>query len=241
MSTLVLVHGAWHGGWCWRHLATLLRAAGHQVHNPTLTGLGERSHLRTPLETGVGLDTHIQDVANVLEYEDLRDVVLVGHSYAGMVITGVADRVADRIRHLVYLDAFVPADGQSLFDISRPERREIFREQARQHRGLIPSPPPQLFGVTDPPAVDWVAARLGPQPVHTFEQPLTLRSDPAAAALPRTYLYCLRGPLVPIFEPFAARARTDPGWGYQELITAHDAMITTPHALTAALSAEELL
>jgi pimeloyl-ACP methyl ester carboxylesterase len=241
MSTLVLVHGAWHGGWCWRHLAPLLRAAGHEVHHPTLTGLGERSHLRTPLETGVGLDTHIQDVANVLEYEDLREVVLVGHSYAGMVITGVADRAAERIRHLVYLDAFVPAEKQSLFDISRPESREIFREQARQHGGLIPSPPPQLFGVTDLPAVDWVAARLGPQPVRTFEQPLTLRSDPAAAALPRTYLYCTRGPLVPIFEPFAARVRTDPGWSYRELTTGHDAMITAPHALTAALSTEELL
>jgi pimeloyl-ACP methyl ester carboxylesterase len=110
MSTLVLVHGAWHGGWCWRHLATLLRAAGHQVHNPTLTGLGERSHLRTPLETGVGLDTHIQDVANVLEYEDLRDVVLVGHSYAGMVISeaGVDPKVAG----LVYVAARAPDAGE---------------------------------------------------------------------------------------------------------------------------------
>lgn len=246
MSTLVLVHGAWHGGWCWRHLAPVLRAAGHDVHHPTLTGLGERSHLRAPLGTSVGLDTHIQDVANVLEYEDLREVVLVGHSYAGMVITGVADRAADRIRHLVYLDAFVPTHGQSLFDISRPERREMFQEQARQHDGLIPSPPPQAFGVTDTPAADWVAARLDPQPVRTFEQPLTLRSDPEAAASPhtylhRTYLHCTQGPTVPTFEPFAAHARTAPGWDYRELRTVHDAMITAPHQIAAALSAGELL
>jgi pimeloyl-ACP methyl ester carboxylesterase len=235
MNTFVLVHGAWHGGWCWRHLVPLLRARGHEVHHPTLTGLGERSHLRGPVGTGLGLDTHVEDVLAVLEYEDLREVVLVGHSYGGMVVTGVADRAADRLQHLVYLDAWLPHDGESLFDLMRPERRDSFRERARQHGGLVPSPPPQLFGVTAPPTVDWLAARLGPQPVRTFEQPLVLRSPPEVISLPRTYIRCTEGPLVSIFDPFAARARATSGWRYEELRTGHDAMVTAPHELASAL------
>jgi pimeloyl-ACP methyl ester carboxylesterase len=235
MSVLVLVHGAWHGGWCWRHVVPLLRARGHEVHHPTLTGLGERSHLREPVGTGWDLDTHVQDIVAVLEYEDLREVVLVGHSYGGVVITGVADRAAHRLQQLVYLDAWLPSDGESLFDVMRPERRELFRERARRHGGLVPSPPPQLFGVTASPTVDWLAARLVPQPVRTFEQPLVLRSSPEVISLPRTYLCCTEGPLVPTFEPFAARARSTSGWRYRELRTGHDAMVTAPHELAAAL------
>src|SRR5713101_2147973 len=110
-KTFVLVHGAWHGGWCWRRVSDRLRKAGHQVFTPTLTGLGERSHLARP---DIGIDTHIEDVAKVFELEDLNDVILVGHSYGGMIITGAAEKVVDRLRHLVYLDAMVPQDGQTV-------------------------------------------------------------------------------------------------------------------------------
>ena len=128
MAMFLLIHGAWHGGWCWKKVTPLLRAAGHEVCTPTLTGLGERAHL---LSAEVTLDTHVQDVVGVLEYEDLRDVVLVGHSYGGMVITGVVDRAADRLAHLVYLDAFVPQDGQALADLVDSTLYTTLEEQAR--------------------------------------------------------------------------------------------------------------
>src|SRR5262249_14497470 len=128
MITYVLVHGAWHGGWCWKKVTPLLRASGYAVFTPTLTGLGERSHLLSP---EVSLHTHIQDVVAVVEYEDLREVMLVGHSYGGMVITGVAERVPARLSQLVYLDAFVPEHGQALLDLHSPDERARFQELAR--------------------------------------------------------------------------------------------------------------
>ena len=123
--TFVLVHGAWHGGWCWRFVRDLLEKSGHRVHAPSLTGLGERKHLARP---DIDLDTHIADIVSLLEMEDLSDVVLVGHSYGGMVITGVADRAPERIGRLVYLDAFVPEDGKCTLDYVVPERAARMRE-----------------------------------------------------------------------------------------------------------------
>ena len=128
MVTFVLVHPAWLGGWCWRKVTPLLRARGHEVFTPTLTGLGERSHLA---KRDIGLETHIQDVVNVLEYEDLSRVILVANSSGGVVITGVADRLPERIARLVYVDAFVPEDGQSLLDIIPPERRPVMESLVR--------------------------------------------------------------------------------------------------------------
>src|SRR3954471_5708155 len=150
--TFLLVHGAWHGGWCWRKLTPLLRAAGHQVLTPTLTGLGDRAHL---LSAEVDLTTHIQDVSAVLEYEDLRDVVLVGHSYAGMVIAGVAEKARARLEQLVYLDAFLPEDGKAVKDFAplNPTRDDGWRVP-------VPGAPPR-FGVTDNRDVLWMEARLG--------------------------------------------------------------------------------
>lgn len=229
MKTFVLVHGGWHGGWCWREVLPLLRAAGHTVWAPTLTGLGERAHLLRP---EIDLALHIQDVVGMLAYEDLSEVILVGHSYAGMVIAGVADQAADRMAHLVYLDAFVPTDGQSLFDILRPERRELYREDART-RGdgwLVPPPPPQALGVTDEAQAHWLAGKLTVQPLRTFEQPMRLTNS-AAAALPRTFIHCTSGPLAPSFAPFAARGQSEPGWRFHELATGHDAMLTAPGEL----------
>jgi len=232
-NAFVLVHGGWHGAWCWRRVAQLLRAAGHAVYTPTLTGLGERTHL---LDPRVGLDTHVRDVTGLLESEDLREVILAGHSYGGMVIAGTADRIADRLAHLVYLDAFVPEDGQSLFDLLPPERRDLYRQAAREHGEgwRVPPPPPQALGVTDEARADWLAAMLTPQPLWTFEQPVRL-TNPARATLPRTYVHCTAGPLVPSFAPFANRARAAPGWGYRELATGHDAMLTAPGELAEVL------
>src|SRR5919202_1722005 len=127
-TTFVLVHGAWHGGWCCRRLIPLLRDAGHEVYAPTLTGLGERSHLLSP---AIDLETHVRDVTGVLEYEELTGVVLVGHSYGGMVITGVAEDAAPRLAHLVYLDAFLPRDGECLMDLFSSRAREATLQRVR--------------------------------------------------------------------------------------------------------------
>jgi pimeloyl-ACP methyl ester carboxylesterase len=158
MATYVLVHGGAHGGWCYRYVATILRSAGHDVHTPTLTGLGERP----PARPGIDLDTHITDVVAVLHYEDLRDVILVGHSYGGMVITGVADRALDRIGHLVYLDAATPVNGESLAELAAPLMNAA-RRQARVVDGvelvLYPGTEPlPNYGVTDPDDIAWMGA-----------------------------------------------------------------------------------
>jgi pimeloyl-ACP methyl ester carboxylesterase len=229
MAIFVLVHGAWHGGWCWSRVAPLLRGAGHQVYAPTLTGLGEGADPPTP---AVGLDTHVRDVLELLASQDLAEVVLVGHSYAGMVITAVADRVAERLAHLVYLDAFVPEDGQCVLDLVTPERAELFREQARTMGDgwLVPALPLEAWGVTDPTDVQWATRRILPQPLGTLEQPLRL-SGGSAASLPRTYISTDHL----TFQRFAERARTEHGWRTRHLATGHDAMITRPRELAALL------
>ena len=178
MATYVLVHGGGHGGWCYQRVARLLRSAGHEVYTPTLTGLGERAHL---LSGGVDLDLHIRDVVAVLEFEDLRDVILVGHSYGGMVITGVADRAADRIGRLVFLDAANPVNGQSLVDVAGPVI-EMVRPLGTTVDGvelvLLPSPDAgRLYGVTDEADLAWMADRLTGHPWTCFEQPLTLTHE----------------------------------------------------------------
>jgi pimeloyl-ACP methyl ester carboxylesterase len=239
VATFVLVHGGWHGGWCWRDIAPTLRAAGHDVYAPTLTGLGARAHLLDVLGPRLDLETHVADVVGVLEYEDVRDAVLVGHSYGGMVIAGAADRAADRVSQLIYLDAFVPADGQSLFDLLSPERRAYFQERARDggDGSRVPPPSPAALGVTDETQARWLAARLTAQPLRTFEQPIVLTGASPATSLPRTYVHCTVSPTAASFAPFAAKARDAPDWRYQELPTAHDAMVTEPAAVAEVLLA----
>jgi pimeloyl-ACP methyl ester carboxylesterase len=230
VATFVLVHGAWHGGWCWRRVTPLLRAAGHEAFAPTLTGLGERAHL---ISAAVNLDTHVQDVLAVLKCEDLTHVILVGHSYGGMVITVVADRAPERLSHLVYLDAFVPRDGQSLYDFVPPERRAMYDQSAStQGEGFrLPPLPLEYFGLTVEADVRWAAPRLVPQPLGTFTQPARLTRP--AQALPRTYIACLQhtGP----FKQFYERAQTEPGWRFRGLDAVHDVMITAPRDLVALL------
>jgi pimeloyl-ACP methyl ester carboxylesterase len=228
MATFVLVHGAWHGGWCWKKLTPLLRRAGHDVFTPTLTGLGERSHLLAP---DIGLNTHIRDIVAVLEYEDLRGVVLVGHSSGGMVITAVADQVPDRLAHLVYLDGFLPSDGQAVFDIVTPDARASFEEQARAEGDgwRVPSFPLSRWGVTEDADVHWMSPRVGPQPIKHFTEPVQLSSS-RPHGFARTYISCTGG-TAPHFESIAKKVKADPGWRYRELQTGHDAMVTEPDRL----------
>src|SRR6185369_3372603 len=194
------------------------------------TGLGERSHLATP---DVDLNTHIQDVVNVLTYEDLRQVILVGHSYGGMVITGVSERVADRLAHAVYLDAFVPQHGQALADLVAPQFRDEVQQQAQAAGGLLPPFPVEQYGVFAEADVRWVGPKLVPHPFKAMITPVQLTSA-AAAALPRTYIYC-HTPAMGFFEPFAERTKAGKGWRYHELATGHDAMVTLPRELTSLL------
>jgi pimeloyl-ACP methyl ester carboxylesterase len=227
MATFVLVHGAWHGGWCWKKVAPLLRAVGHDVYTPTLTGLGERVHLASP---DICLTTHIQDVVNVLAYEDLREVILVGHSYGGMVITGVADHLPERLAHLVYLDAFVPRDGECLLDLFPETARKDTLARARREGDGWRSPPQheeQPFGVTAPADCAWVSGKLTPHPVKSWTEPVR-RANPVALALPRTFIECTA---TGWFRSFAERARSEAGWTYRELPTGHDAMVTMPQEL----------
>jgi pimeloyl-ACP methyl ester carboxylesterase len=225
MATFVVVHGAWGGAWSWNKLVIpMLRAKGHEVYPVTLTGLGERIHLATP---EVDLDTHVQDVVNVLFYEDLREVTLVGHSYGGMVITGVADRVPERLRQLVYLDAAVPADGQALADQFGPERRrEVIERAEREGDGwrLPPGPVP-----ADQPAeiTEWARPRRAPQPLKTFTQPLRLSRG--ETSLPRAFVNCALGQAPD--SPQARRAaglKSDARWRYYELQTGHNLHYSAP-------------
>jgi pimeloyl-ACP methyl ester carboxylesterase len=222
-SPIVLVHGAWHGAWCWRRVVPLLQAAGHAVFAPTLTGLADRAHL---LNREIDLDTHIADVIGVLASEELSDVVLVGHSYAGAVITGVADRVAPRLRSLVYLDAFLPANGKRVVDYINPARREA-TIKAGEASGYVDPPDAALFGLV--PGTDdmaWVTRRMTRHPFGTMAQPLRLQND-GGATLRRTYIHCTK-PGTGSFDQFADLLRNDLQWTFHEFKTGHDCMVLQP-------------
>ncbi len=223
--TFLLVHGAWHGGWCWEKVAKRLRAIDHEVFTPTLTGLGERAHLLAP---DIDLTTHIEDVLGVMEYEDLRDVVLVGHSYGGMVIAGVADRAPSRVAMLVYLDAFFPEGGMALRDyLPGDALDEMVNSQGDGWR--LPSPwDAKDFGITDEEVAAWANARIGDQPYKTFTQPLELAgNDQIRGAYIRTSQ--------DRYVSHAARAK-EHGFDYFELFTAgHNSMLTQPAELVALL------
>ena len=222
--TFVLVHGAWHGGWCWRHVLPLLRKENHEAHAPTLTGLGDRAHLAHP---DINLETHIRDVQMLIEAEELNEVVLVGHSYAGMVITGVADRIGERIRRLVYLDAFVPENGKALVDYAGAERAARQRSDAAQG-GTVGPMPASALGLTRPEDIDWATRRQVRHPFGTMTQPLTLANEAAFARLPKSFVNCHSA--TGTFDQFVAKIRNDPAWQYLELNTGHDAMIIDPQA-----------
>jgi len=228
MATFVLVHGSCHGGWCWKKVTPLLRKYGHDVYTPTLTGLGERSHL---VSRNIGLDTNIFDIIQVLEYEDLSEVTLVGHSYRGLVIGGVAEVIPERIKHLVYLDAYIPQDNKSAFDII-PGLETIYKERALTERGrkwLVASYEPEEFGVTNRVDINWMKTRLSPMPWHTHDQPIRI-TNPKAKRLPKSYISCTE------FGDSQFKAqKSQEDWDYHELKTGHDAMITVPDKLAAQL------
>jgi pimeloyl-ACP methyl ester carboxylesterase len=233
MATFVLVHGGWHGGWCWQKVIPLLEAAGHAVYAPTLTGLAERA---SELSPEVGLDTHIQDIVGLLVGKDLHGVVLVGHSYGGMVITGVVDQAPERIAHLVYLDTFVPRDGESMVDVS-PVVIWLLRKQAQGDGWRIPSHGD--YGVTTEPDRSWVLRSVTPQPLKTLEQPLHLKNPAIVSTKPRTHIECTgRGDVFSRLRPLMRRLLapralppTEAGWRLRQLPTGHDAMITMPREL----------
>jgi pimeloyl-ACP methyl ester carboxylesterase len=229
MATFVIVHGAWSGGHAWRWVRPLLRSAGHEVFTPALTGLGERSHLASAL---VDLETHVRDVVAVLEYEDLREVVLVGHSYGGMVISGVADRVPERLGLLVYLDAEVPMDGQSELDLLPAQERAGYEEAARSkgQGWQIPPPLPEPLPDDLDPRVRWAMLRMVSQPLATFAQPLRL-SNPAGPKVARAYVLCTQGKEDQVLPGYVQRARSDPGWRFVELAAGHSAHVTAPQEL----------
>ncbi|MBW0106829.1 alpha/beta hydrolase family protein [Pseudonocardia sp. KRD291] len=229
MSTFVLLHGAWHGGWVWQRVAPTLRAAGHEVLAPTLTGVSDRAHLLTPQ---VGLSTHVQDVVALLEAHDARDVVLVGHSYAGQVVTGVADRVPDRVSRRIHLDAFVGDDGEAAIDLLPDTVAGHYRESVAGpgFGWLIPVRSLAKLGVTDPADVDWLTPRLTPHPWLTYTEPLRLsgRGD----TVPATFVECVDW--MRVFTPHARRAAAR-GWPVHEIATGHEAMVTAPDQLAALL------
>ena len=228
----VLVHGAWHGGWCWRHVAARLRARGHQVYTPTMTGLGERAHL---LDSNTGLSTCIADIAAVIDAEELQHVVLVGHSFAGPVITGVADRMPERLKQLVYLDALVVQHGQSALSLFSAEVQQE-RSRTMDQQGLrMAIPSPEKFGVIDPAQQAWLMRRLTPHPLKAYTEPLMLQ-HPVGNGLPKTYI-AVTDPWYPPLAALRDWVRAQPDWQWRELAAGHDAMVTSPEALADLLEA----
>ncbi len=233
MATFVLVHGAWHGGWCYKRVARLLRGTGHEVYTPTLTGLGERAHL---MDRSIDLDTHVADVVGVLRWEELKDVVLCGHSYGGMVISGVAEKAAERIRSLVFLDAFVPESGKSLFDYLPPEAAGGMRTDAAQNgEGYKVAPmPAERFNVN---AADraWVNAMCVKQPIDTFTQGVKLTGARERVAK-RTFIQA-KGYETSPFGQFAEKLGGNPAWRVLSVPCGHDVMVDRPQELADALIA----
>ncbi|MCK1721025.1 alpha/beta hydrolase [Bradyrhizobium sp. 141] len=227
-KTFLLCHGAWSAGWAWKKMHPLMAKAGHRLVAPTYTGLGERAHLASP---SIDLETHIQDILNVIRFEDLNDIVLLGHSYGGMVATGVADRARERVTQLIYLDAFVPRSGQSLFDLHEGGR-EPMRKAASSGDGyrVPPNPPPPDTPQAD---LDWLNARRVDMPIKCFET--SLRLAHGEPSMPRSYIYCTRIPPGDAFGQFATRTKSEEGWRYFELDASHAPNVTAPEALMAVL------
>lgn len=224
--TFVLVHGAWHGGWCWRRVADRLVAKGHRVFTPTLTGLGERSHL---LSRDISLDTHITDVVNVFKWEDLENVVLCGHSYGGWPISGVAEQVFPHISSIVYLDAFLPKDGQKVLDTNSPERRRSVLEGISKGEIARSGPSAAAFGV-NPQDQKWVDEKMTPQPIGVSVQPLRLTG--ARDRIPKKAYVRARKYAQPDFDRWYNECANDPTWKVFDLACGHDAMIDMPQEVT---------
>lgn len=231
--TFVLVHGAWHGGWCWSRVAERLRALGHRVYTPTQTGVGERSHL---LATNITLQTFVDDIASVIRWEDLSNVTLVGHSFGGLSITGVADIMPERLRNLVYLDAFILGHGVSTFDTlpaAMIDRMRAVAHDAPTPAPSVPAPKPTSLGLGNPDDIAFVAGRLTPQPLSVYETALTL-NNPVGNNLPCTYVHCTEPSFAGV-ESSREWVKANTNWAWAELKTGHDAMVSDPDAVTSLL------
>ncbi len=235
MANFVLVHGAWHGGWCWQRVTLALQQQGHRVHAVTLTGLGERAHLLAP---SITLDTHIDDVISAIEVEELHDVILAVHSYAGMIGTAVADRLGKHLKHLVYVDAVVPKPGESWSSTQSAvtQQQRLSAAQAST-RFSFPPPDPEVFGLHDADHA-WVKRRQTPHPGNTYQAPLDFDVQ-RVAAIPRTFVNCTQ-PALATIEPSRLRVKDPKFWDgawlpnskIVEIKTGHDPMISEPAALT---------
>lgn len=235
--TIVLVHGAWHGGWCWSMVQSRLQTAGCSVIAPSLTGLGERAHLRSPVPN---LSTHIDDIQRLIEWEELSDVVLVGHSYGGMIITALADRLPSRLRHVVYLDAALPQHGDSMLTHSPNSTPATAARVLEQLTALAPDGiwmdplPPTAFGIPsiDEQLTNWVKSRLTAHPLPSWTEVVSLPNSHQYESVAKTYLLCTESPpQLSAFTAHAARIRADEAgrnWRVRELHTSHDAMILDP-------------
>ena len=231
LSTFVLVHGAWHGSWCWDEVARLLRNRGATVYSPTLTGLAERAHLTS---ITVGLATHVQDVVGLVEFERLDGCVLVGHSYAGNILTAVADSMRHRIGHFVYVDAVVPDDQARSWAWNhfhsaedRAARLDVINDAG--HGKLLPAPSAEVFGLQSAEQIEFVQSRLTAMPAATYTDVLTFVNG-GSNGLRRSYLAGV-SPSYPSMRSIHQRIRADPGWHYEELAGGHDLMITAPAEL----------
>jgi len=226
----VLVHGGRHGGWCWRPVAARLRAAGHDVYTPTLTGLGERSHL---LSRQIGLDTHIQDLVGTFQFEDIQDAMLVAHSYGGTVVCGAMESIAERVRSLVLLDAHMPRAGESVFDLIGPVRaaQMVALSDAAGEGWYIPPADAARYGVTDPADVAWVNSRMTAQPLKTYQD--RVGATDRAWNHPGLFVECVPSSQEPhLLERARERSATDPRFRYRILHAPHDAMVIAPDAVT---------
>ena len=227
-SPFLLVHGAWHGGWCWTSVVGRLQAVGRRAIAPTLPGCAERAPELSPK---IGLETFIRDLSELIEEEDLNDLILVGHSAAGAIVPAVAARNASRIRHLVCLDSHMPEEGEALFDVMDPDAAESRRAAAIAHDGglSVPPPDPSALGVDDPTDAAWLTRMMTPHPIRAFSDPLHLGGE-IPASMAKTYIRVT----APIYLPAVRsveRARSRPGWAYREIATGHDAMVSAPDAL----------
>ena len=224
MASFVLVHGAWHGAWCWRRVLDPLRAAGHRAFAVSLSGVGERAHFEV---AAVTLQTHVQDIVGLVDAEELDAIILVGHSYGGMPVTGAVGPLGVRLKHLVYLDAMVPLPGES-WSSTQPEATRAARRAAIAAGGVLAPPDPSVFGLVGADHA-WVARRQTPHPGSVYDTPLDFDAQ-AWAALPRTFIDCTR-PALATIAPMRERVRRQPGWDVQEVPTGHDAMVSAPEAL----------
>jgi pimeloyl-ACP methyl ester carboxylesterase len=232
LANIVLAHGAWSSAWAWKKVRPLMAQAGHAFFTPTYTGLGERAHLADPSND---LETHIADVLGVIKYEDLRDVVLIGHSYGGMVASGVADRARDRVARLIYLDAFVPETGQALADLApEPERNRLLDSVKTENGGdgwrVTPNPTPPDTSAED---LAWVSKFRMPQSVKCFTQAFRLQS---ALTLPRVFIHCTRYADKKPFAKFDSATKGKPGWQNFDIDASHSPNVTAPAALMEVLA-----